>query len=73
MYRDGESIPCAIIMVYTRIRMSPLYFCFPTHDADPEIWRKFTLSLTTGTDNPQEQLHFFNTCIARLCMKLVAE
>ncbi len=69
MYRDGESSPCAVIMVYTRIRTAPLYFCMPTRDADQGLWKKFSDSLTTGTDNPQEQLQFFAGCIAMLGMK----
>ena len=69
MYRDGEEKPCAVIMVYTRIRTAPIYFCMPSRDAPKELWDKFEKSLTTGTDNPQDQLHFFSTCIAKLSMK----
>ncbi len=73
MYRDGESHPCAVIMVYTRIRTAPLYFCMPTNDAPEELWTEFYKSLSTGTDNPQDQLQFFGKCIARLCMKFAWE
>lgn len=73
MFREGESSPCAVIMVYTRIRTAPLYFCMPTRDADQELWDKFSNSLTTGTDNPQEQLQFFAGCIARLGMKFAGQ
>jgi len=66
MFRDGEKFPCAVIMVFTRIRTAPLYFCIPSRDASEELWTKFHNSLTTGTDNPQDQLHFFSTCIAKL-------
>jgi hypothetical protein len=68
MYRDGENEPCAVIMVYTRIRTAPMYFCMPTRNAPQELWEKFEESLSDGTDNPHEQLEFFSTCIAKLAM-----
>jgi len=68
LYRKNETMPCAVIAVFTKIRTAPLYFCIPTANANPAIWDKFYKSLTTGTDNPASQLQFFNFCLARLMM-----
>jgi hypothetical protein len=68
LYRKGETQPCAVIAIFTKIRQAPLYYCIPTTNASPELWDKFYKSLTTGTDNPAGQLQFFNYCIARLMM-----
>ncbi len=72
MYRTGEAKPCGVIMIYTRIRNSPLYYCIPTENASPLLWEKFHKSLHTGTDNPSDQLHFFSYCLARLTMQLAS-
>lgn len=68
LYRDGESQPCAVIAIFTKVRTAPLYFCIPTTNANPALWDKFYKSLTVGTDNPAGQLQFSNYCIARLMM-----
>ena len=68
VYRKGENQPCAVIAVFTKIRMAPLYFCIPTANASPALWDKFYKSLTAGTDNPANQLQFSNYCLARLMM-----
>jgi hypothetical protein len=68
LYREKESQPCAVFMIYTKVRNVPLYFCIPTANASPELWKKFNDSLLTGTDKTQEQLQFFTNCIARLMM-----
>lgn len=68
MYRKGENQPCAVILIYTKIRTAPLYFCIPTANANPDLWDKFYKSMTIGTDNPAEQLQFFTTCVAKLMM-----
>jgi hypothetical protein len=70
MYRDGEKEPCAIIVVYTKFRTPPMYYCIPTRDASPDLWSKFSRSLTIGSDNPADQLQFFSTCLARLLMDI---
>ena len=72
MYRDGETQPCAVIAIFTKIRQAPLYYCIPTRNANPEIWDKFYKSLTAGTDNPASQLQFFDYCFARLMMGFAA-
>ena len=68
LYRDGETLPCAVIMMYTKVRNPPLYFCIPSANASAELWDKFHKSLTASTDNPAEQLQFFTTCTSRLMM-----
>ncbi len=68
VYRDGETQPCAVIAVFTKIRTAPLYYCIPTANAGPALWDRFYKSLTLGTDNPAGQLQFTNYCIARLMM-----
>jgi hypothetical protein len=73
MYRVGENKPCAVILIYTKVRNAPMYFCIPSANANPELWDKFNKSLTTGTDNPAEQLQFFTKCLSRLLMEIAAE
>lgn len=72
MYREGENRPCAVIMIYTKIRNAPMYYCIPTANANPALWDKFYSSLTAGTDNPSDQLHFFTKCIAQLMMEIAS-
>ena len=68
LYRDGEEFPCAVFVAYSRPRVAPVYYCIPSANASPELWKKFHDSLTTGTDNPAAQLQFFSSCFARLMM-----
>lgn len=68
VFRKGETQPCAVIAIFTKIRTAPLYFCIPTANASQALWDKFYKSLTAGTDNPAGQLQFSNYCIARLMM-----
>ncbi len=72
LYRNGETQPCAVIMIYTKSHQAPLYYCMPTANANPELWDKFYKSLTTGTDNPAGQLQFLNYCLARLMMVIAS-
>lgn len=72
LYRNGENQPCAVILIYTKIRTAPLYFCIPSANAAPALWDKFYKSLTIGTDNPAEQLQFFTTCVSKLLMGFAA-
>lgn len=65
MFRVGEKVPCAVILVYERPGASPSYYCVPSSNASPALWEKFKSSLNGGTDNPLEQLRFFSTCMAR--------
>ena len=73
LYRKEEAHPCAVILIYTRLRTPPLYYCIPTRDADPELWSKFYRSLTIGSDNPADQLQFFTTCISKLLMDFASD
>jgi hypothetical protein len=66
VYRKGENKPCAIIMIYTKLRNTPQYYCIPTDDADAALWRKFNASLLDDSENQQPQLQFFAYCIAFL-------
>jgi hypothetical protein len=68
LFRNGEEKPCAVIMIYTRWRTPPAYYCISTRDASPDLWSKFHRSLTIGSDNPADQLQFFSTCLSRLMM-----
>ncbi|HRV53317.1 MAG: hypothetical protein M9940_01330 [Bacteroidetes bacterium] len=70
LYRNGEKIPCAVIMIYTRLRMAPQYYCIPSADADAELWKKFNASLLDDSENQQPQLQFFAYCIAHLSAQL---
>lgn len=70
MFRNGEDQPCAVIMMYTKWRTPPMYYCIPTRDASPDLWSKFKRSLTLGSDNPTDQLEFFTTCLSRLMMDM---
>lgn len=68
VYRDGETQPCAVIAIFTKIRTAPLYYSIPSANASAVLWDKFYKSLSLGTDNPAGQLQFSNFCIARLMM-----
>ncbi len=68
LFRDGESQPCAVFAIFTKIRTAPIYYCIPTANASAALWDKFYKSLTVGTDNPAGQLQFSNYCFARLMM-----
>lgn len=70
IYRDKENQPCAVIMIYTKVRNPPAYFCIPSVNASPVLWDKFYKSIATGTDNPAEQLQFFTKCLAQLLMEV---
>lgn len=69
VYRDGEKVPCIVIMVYNRFRNPPMYFCIPTVDADPALWKKYHTAIAEGTDNPADQLQFFTRCVSQLMME----
>lgn len=68
LYRPTEQKPCAIIMVYTKLRGAPEYYCIPTIDAPELIWDRFRTSLAGETDNKQEQLQFFGFAFAKAMM-----
>lgn len=68
LLRAGETKPCAIIMVYQKLRGAPEYYCIPTPDAPEVLWDRFRFSLNGETDNKQEQLHFFSFALAKAMM-----
>ena len=68
LFRGLDNKPCAIIMVYQKVRSSPEYYCIPTPDAPEVLWDRFRASLTGETDNKQEQLHFFCFALAKAMM-----
>lgn len=73
IFRSGETKPCAIIMIYTKLRNTPQYYCIPTADAAPELWQKFFKSLLDDTENQQPQLQFFAYCLGNLAAQLSAK
>ena len=68
LFRPGEDRPCAIIMVYTKLRGAPEYYCIPTIDAPEFLWDKYRISLAGETDSKQEQLQFFSFALAKALM-----
>lgn len=70
LFRDGESSPCAIIMVYTKDKFPPEYFCLPTQDAPRELWDRYFNSLKVISDNQVSQLRFMSYGLSRTLMRL---
>lgn len=68
LLRTGESKPCAVLMVYQKLRSAPEYYCIPTPDAPEALWDRFRISLTGETDSKQEQLQFFAFALAKSMM-----
>ena len=68
LYRGLDKKPCAIILIYQKVRSSPEYYCIPTPDAPEALWDRFRASITGETDNKQEQLQFFCFAFAKAMM-----
>jgi hypothetical protein len=68
LFRPGDQKPCAIIMIYSKSRGAPEYYCMPTPDAPEIFWDRFRTSLAGETDNRQEQLQFFSFAMAKAIM-----
>ncbi|HNR19851.1 MAG TPA: hypothetical protein PKN75_03080 [Bacteroidia bacterium] len=68
--RKGETKPCVIIMVFTKLRTPPQYYAIPTTDAPPELWKKFYESLMDDEKNNLPQLQFFTMCLGNLSQQL---
>ena len=66
VFRKGENTPCAVIMIYTKLRNAPQYYCIPTDDASADLWQRFNASLLDDSENQQPQLQFFAYCLAYL-------
>ncbi len=60
LMRQGEEYPCAIIMIYTKDKFPPEYFCIPTEDAPYELWERYFKSLKVVSDNQVSQLRFMS-------------
>ncbi len=65
LFRDGENKPCAVLLVYSKVRGAPEYYCIPTPDAPEALWDRFRISITGETDSKQEQLQFFAFVLAK--------
>ena len=68
LFRGLDTKPCAVLMVYQKVRSSPEYYCIPTPDAPEVLWDRFRASLSGETDNKQEQLNFFCFALAKSMM-----
>lgn len=68
LFRTGESNPCAVIMIYSKINNLPEYFCLPTAGADSLLWKRYYQSLNVITENPQQQLQFMMLGLAKALM-----
>ncbi|MBK7681055.1 MAG: hypothetical protein KBA99_12410 [Bacteroidia bacterium] len=68
LHRPGEEKPCAIILIYTKLRGAPEYYCIPTLDAPEILWDRFRVGLVGQTDNQQDQLQFFGFALAKAMM-----
>ena len=68
LHRPGEAKPCAIILIYTKLRGAPEYYCIPTLDAPEILWDRFRVGLVGQTDNQQDQLQFFGFALAKAMM-----
>jgi hypothetical protein len=68
LLRKGETRPCAVLMIYQKLRNAPEYYCIPTPDAPEILWDRYRASLTGETDNKQEQLQFFGYALAKAMM-----
>lgn len=53
LYRDGETRPCAILLIYKRLdnNSAPFYFCIPTSESDPSLWQKTIEQINTNFQN----------------------
>lgn len=70
VFRKGETKPCVIIMIFTKLRTPPQYYAIPTTDAPPELWKKFYESLMDDEKNNLPQLQFFTMCLGILSQQL---
>ncbi len=68
LYRQNEKKPCAILMIYSKQRGAPEYYCIPTLDAPEILWDRYRTSLAGEIDQKQEQLQFFGFALAKATM-----
>ncbi len=72
LMRDGEETACAVIMVYTKDKNPPEYFCLPTNDAPESLWSRYWQSLDVISDNRISQLKFMSYGLSKTVMRLSA-
>lgn len=65
LYRMGEKKPCATLVIYSRPRIAPVYYCVPSENAPEPLWRNYYSSLANNTENEKEYLRVFNYALAR--------
>jgi hypothetical protein len=70
VFRKGETKPCVMIMIFTKLRTTPQYYAIPTTDASAELWKKFYDSLMDDSQNNIPQLQFFTKCLGNLAQQL---
>lgn len=68
LFRSGDTKPCAIIMIYSKQRGNPEYYCIPTPDAPEILWDRYRVSLSGEIDNKQEQLQFLSFALGKASM-----
>lgn len=73
LYRQNEKKPCAILMIYSKQRGAPEYYCIPTLDAPEILWDRYRTSLAGEIDQKQEQLQFFSFALAKATMFFAAK
>lgn len=66
LMRKGDKKPCAILMVYSKPRMAPLYFGIPSSDAPSTLWTKYYTSLNSDTENEKDVFRFFSYALGKL-------
>ena len=65
LYREGETKPCAIIMIYKKMGYSRSYYCIPTANASSRLWAKFLKSLNKDDTNSELMLHVMTYSLAK--------
>jgi hypothetical protein len=68
LFRPGDKKPCAILLIYSKQRGAPEYYCIPTLDAPEILWDRYRTSLGGEIDQKQEQVEFFGFALAKAAM-----
>lgn len=69
LYRNDENEPCVVIMVYTKKKDPPEYFCIPTIDSPEHMWNKLYNDLNVISDNPAHELQIISYGLSRTLMR----
>lgn len=70
LFRDKETEPCAIMMIYNERFQKPRYFCTPTKDADAELWELYFSSLDPQRLTNNTWLQYMTYCGATQIMEI---